>query len=455
MKSLSKIIARYLFYAVLMFLITLFLNFFLYVVCCFQTVRITNRSASSIRRLSEELEEQDGEVRMSDTGYEFLASDWEWAMLLDDRGNVVWNWQLPDHLNHPYTVSETASFSKWYLDDYPVSEWVTDHGLLVTAQPRNSIWKYNIKERTKVIRYLFLMIPVTIGSNLFLLFTMVFFLGFRFYRSLRRLEAGIERLSEEKAVCMPETGMTELLARQLNRTSDLLSRQRERLARRDDARASWISAVSHDIRTPLSLIMGYASDLKTNPDLTEGQKHLAEIIETQSLKIKRLIEDLNLTSRLEYDMQPLRSAKLQPSRLLRTVVSEFYNQNLSESYRIDLYIDPDVEQIVQNGDPALLNRAFSNLIQNSIRHNPQGCTVTVTAYPEKDGICFQISDDGCGIPEAVIQSLTGTLPETEKAPHIMGLKIAWQIFQAHGWEMIFSDCRTIHILGYDRPGRDA
>ena len=140
------------------------------------------------------------------------------------------------------------------------------------------------------------------------------------------------------------------LARQLNRTSDLLSRQRERLARRDDARAAWISAVSHDIRTPLSLIMGYAADLNADPDLTEGQRRLAGIMEAQSLKIKRLIEDLNLTSRLEYDMQPLRSAPLKPARLLRAVVSEFYNQGLSEAHRIDLYIDPDVEQVTQNGD---------------------------------------------------------------------------------------------------------
>lgn len=452
MKSLSKIIGRYLFCAVLMLLITLFLNFFLYVVCGFQTIRTTNHSVSGIRRLSAELEEHDGEIRMSDAGYEVLADAWEWAMLLDDRGNVIWNWRLPGHLNHPYTVSDTASFSKWYLDDYPVSEWVTDYGLLVTAQPRGSIWKYNVKERAEVIRYLFFMIPITLGSNLFLLFVMVFFLGFRFYRSLRRLEVGIEQLSEEKTVCLPEKGMTELLARQLNRTSDLLSRQRERLARRDDARAAWISAVSHDIRTPLSLIMGYAADLNADPDLTEGQRRLAGIMEAQSLKIKRLIEDLNLTSRLEYDMQPLRSAPLKPARLLRAVVSEFYNQGLSEAHRIDLYIDPDVEQVTQNGDLPLLTRAFSNLIQNSIRHNPQGCTVTVTAYPEQDGICFQVSDDGCGIPEAVIQSLAGTLPESEKAPHVMGLRIAWQIFRAHGWDMIFSDCRTIHILAYGRSG---
>lgn len=446
MKSLSKIIARYLWYAVLILLITLFLNMFLYVITGFHVIRTTNHSVSGIRKVAEELNSAGEHVVMSAQGYEYLETDYSWAMLLDDNGDVIWNWQLPANLNHSYTVSQTASFSKWYLDDYPVTEWITDYGLLVIAQPRDSIWKFSISERESVVLFIACMIPVTLFFNLFLVFFIVLFLGFRFYRSLRVLAAGIEQLSEQKPVRLPEKGMTELLAKQLNRTSDLLSRQQEQLEKRDDARVSWIRGVSHDIRTPLSLIMGYAADLKNDGALSKVQQRTAKLIEAQSLKIKRLIEDLNLTSRLEYDMQPLRITRTQPSRLLRMVVSDFYNQGLTEEYQIDLYIDPDVEQITLSGDPSLLTRAFSNLIQNSIRHNPRGCAVTVTAYPENGGVCFQFSDDGCGIPEAVIQSLTDMLPETEKAPHIMGLRIVWQIIKAHGWQMIFSDNRTIHIL---------
>lgn len=449
MKSLSRILLRYLWYSLWMLLITLALNMFLYVLFGFQTVQSTNRSTTAIRNISEELDRTDGTVCLSEQGYEYLKTDYVWAMLLDAHGTVLWNWNLPDSLNHSYTVSEVASFSKWYLDDYPVTEWVTDHGLLVIAQQRGSIWKYNIKERKEVLHYITAMIPVTLSSNLILLFCLVLVFGFRFYRSLRVLAVGLEQLSEEKEVHLPEKGPTELLAGQLNRTSDILTRQRKHLAKRDEARISWINGVSHDIRTPLSLIMGYAADLKEDASLSEEQQHLAEIIKAQSMKIKRLIEDLNLTSRLEYDMQPLRLSELHPAGLLRTAVSDFYNQGLSDRHLIDLYMDPDVEQITLNGDPSLLTRAFSNLIQNSIRHNPDGCTVTVTAYPEKDGICFQVSDDGCGIPKAVIQSLEGRLPETEKAPHIMGLRIVYQIFQAHGWQMLFTDSHTIHILGAD------
>jgi len=454
MKSLSKIFTRYLMTALIIILVTLFLNVFLYIATAFRIVRSTNRQASGSGEIAAELRMAEGKVSLSEKGYACLMPDYAWAMLLNDNGQVIWSWKLPNHLNHSYTAREIAVFSKWYLDDYPVTERVTDYGLFVVASPRNSVWKYNISDNIAVISMIADMIPVTLIVNIVFVFLLSLFLGFLFYRSLHTIAAGIKCLSEQKPIHLPEKGMTEMLARQLNRTSDILTRQKERLAQRDDARTAWISGVSHDIRTPLSLIMGYASVLKEDVSLTEERRQQAAIIELQSFQIKHLIEDLNLTSKLEYEMQPLRPADFHPSVLLRKIVSDFYNQGLSEPYLIELYIDPDVEQITLNGDTALLERAFRNLIQNSIRHNPGGCTVTITAYPEKDSVCFQISDNGCGIPKNVIQSLEGILPDTEKAPHIMGLRIVWQIFKAHGCKIVFSDPRTIHILYFPEKEED-
>ncbi len=448
MKNLSKIISRYLLSAVLMLFITLFLNVFLYVVSGFQVIRATKHNVSNSRIIEEELTQDAGSPVLSEAGYDYLSQNYVWAMILDDDGQVAWNWQLPVHLHHAYTPNQIAAFSKWYLDDYPITERVTNYGLLVLAQEKYTIWKQNFSDPVWRIKYIFHMIPITLAVNLFLIFLMVLFFGFRFYRSLWILVDGIQNLSEQKPIRLPEKGMTELLARQLNQTSALLIEQRQRLDQRDDARTAWISGVSHDIRTPLSLIMGYASDLKKDPSLSREQRRLAEIMEHQSLQIKRLIEDLNLTSRLEYHMQPLRITGLKPSRLLRTLISDLYNQGLSSVHDIDLYIAPEVEQLTVTGDLSLLTRAFSNLIQNSIRHNPEGCTVTVTACLQENGkISFQISDSGCGIPDVVIRALTSSLPDSQKAPHIMGLRIAWQIFHAHGWEMAFTDANTIHITG--------
>lgn len=453
MKSLSKIFVRYLLTALTIILITLFLNLVIFIITGFRIAQTSPRQVSTSREIAGELKIDSGSVSLSDVGYEYLAQSYAWSMLLDEKGQVVWNWNLPDSLNHAYTPNEIAAFSKWYLDDYPVTELITDLGLLIIASPKGSLWKQSvIFDMDSVIQMIY-MVPVTLIANLIFVFLLALFMGFLFYRSLRTVAVGIEQLSEQKPIHLPEKGMTEMLARQLNRTSDILAEQKKRLKQRDDARTNWISGVSHDIRTPLSLIMGYASALKEDPSLTEDQRRQAEMMELQSLQIKHLIEDLNLTSKLEYEMQPLRTSDFQPSRLLRKIVSDFYNQGLADEFVIDLYIDPKTEQITLNGDTALLERAFRNLIQNSIRHNPGGCRITVTVCPEKEGVCFRLSDDGCGIPEAVIRALNGTLPDTEKAPHIMGLRIVSQIFRAHGWEMNFSDQRTICIL-YSAPFKE-
>lgn len=88
-------------------------------------------------------------------GREHTPAEWmqgyAWAMVLDDNGNVIWQQDLPQKLNHRYTASEVAVFSHWYLADYPVQCWAADYGLFVVAEPVGTCWKYNIDMKQKMI----------------------------------------------------------------------------------------------------------------------------------------------------------------------------------------------------------------------------------------------------------------------------------------------------------------
>ena len=86
-------------------------------------------------------------------------------------------------------------------------------------------------------------------------------LGWRGARPLRELAAGMERLAQGQPVSMKENGATAELAEKLNQTSRRLQAQNRLIRRRDMTRADWIAGVSHDIRTPLALIMGYGEQL--------------------------------------------------------------------------------------------------------------------------------------------------------------------------------------------------
>ena len=86
-------------------------------------------------------------------GREHTPAEWmqgyAWAMVLDDNGNVIWQQDLPQKLNHRYTASEVTVFSHWYLADYPVQCWAADYGLFVVAEPVGTCWKYNIDNEAK------------------------------------------------------------------------------------------------------------------------------------------------------------------------------------------------------------------------------------------------------------------------------------------------------------------
>ena len=85
--------------------------------------------------------------------------------------------------------------------------------------------------------------------------------------------------------------------------------------KKDEARAQWINGVTHDIRTPLSIIMGYAAQMEDSSTLDRESKKQAKLMRKQGERMRDLIVDLNLVSRLEYAMQPIRLESLNPAEL--------------------------------------------------------------------------------------------------------------------------------------------
>ena len=229
-----------------------------------------------------------------------------WAMVLDDNGEVLWQYDLPAELNKCYTASEIASFSRWYLEDWPVLCWTEEYGLLVAAVPKGTLWKYNICSSQAmmadlaagILPALLLLLAAVLGCCLLF--------GWRGARQLQAIAVGLEAVAAGRTVCLPTDGFAGELADAVNRTSEQLRRRNEIIARRDDARTSWIAGVSHDVRTPLALILGWAEQLEQDTDLPAAARQKACGIRTQSEKLRALIEDLNLTSKLQYGAQPPR-----------------------------------------------------------------------------------------------------------------------------------------------------
>lgn len=385
---------------------------------------------------SAEITLEDGEYHMSSKGYEILEeSSFVWAMLVDPKGDVTWSHALPPEIPLHYELTDIAVLSRWYLKDYPVGVWENSLGLMIYGYDKDSFARFSLVSDLRTLESFPFYVRTALLLNVVLLLALVLILAWRFCRSLKPVEQGIMRLSVGETVELQEKGSVKELARRLNQTSAALREKDERLRRRDDARTEWIAGVSHDIRTPLALIAGYSDELMHDERLPGESRWQAEAIRQQSMVLKELVENLNLTSRLEYHSQPLNKTIFSPAAPLRECVAEYYNQGLRENYEIHVSIRKETEKELICADRGLLLRLFRNLIGNSIRHNPEGCQVTVTLSNVGGTVRYCFADTGSGIPEGIVRALGGE--EEHTGLHIMGLRIAGQIAAAHGGGLFF------------------
>ncbi|HCQ91370.1 MULTISPECIES: sensor histidine kinase [unclassified Clostridium] len=364
-----------------------------------------------------------------------------WAMLINKEGDVIWNERMPKEVPNTYSITDVAQFSRNYLMDYPVYVWEHSDELLVVGYPKDSFAKYQFNFPIEWVSSLPLRILSLIIINILLALLLSLLIGSRLIKSIKSIIGGIHALTEEKPVDIEPNGVLSDLAESVNYTSKLLEEKNTALRARDEARFNWIAGISHDIRTPLSIMLGYASSLEENEIITLEQRQQAGIIRHQGENLRSLVADLNMVSMLEYDMQPLNKKILKLSSLARQVASEFLNNGLEEKYTIEL--DVSEEYIKIDGDEKLLIRAITNLVQNSIIHNKEGCRILLQSILDEDKkTCgFIVSDDGKGMPQSEIPNLL-ELPYSSKRKsfihngHGLGLPMVSRIIKAHNGKFI-------------------
>ncbi len=431
MKSMLKIQTRFVFSAAGIALVLLMLNFAMLVFWIVQSSEYAF-AGFSVADVANALVKENDAYYFTDTGKEALDERYQWAMLLNESGEVVWSERLPADVPHYYTVSDVASFTRWYLKDYPVYVWKHSDGLFVVGGAKDSAWKHGMEFPSALMEKTITWLPVILILNVLAAFLLALILGMRLFHSIQPLVRGIEDLAQKRPVEIAASGILGDLADKLNQTSEQLQRQETALQRRDNARTTWIAGISHDIRTPLTMMMGYASQLEDNPNLSPEERQQAGVIRRQSERIKKLINNLNLASKLEYEMQPLRLEKINPAELVRNLVADFLNNGLDDHYSIHLCFEGDDPKPFVQADRELLGRAVNNLIDNSIQHNPDGCNILVSLRADAGHFLIMISDNGKGLPGGVIDNQGAFHSPSAIPSHGLGLMLVQQIIRAHG-----------------------
>lgn len=351
-----------------------------------------------------------------------------WAMYLSPQGQRLWGENLPQEVPERYTLQEVAVFTKGYLKDYPVFVQVMEDGLLVLGYPKGSYTKltHNFWP-VAMVKLLPVCAAAMLALDLALLLAAYFYSKRNILKGTAPLVEAMDAVAKGQRVNLPVQGELAQVAGSLNRVSALLARQNQ-------ARANWISGVSHDIRTPLALILGYASRIAAGEGAEGEVRAQARLIQRQSEAIGELVQDLNLASQLEYEMQPLHMEQVCLARLVRSYAAQVLNGGANCSLEVE--IDPAAQQALLECDRRLITRALANLVQNSLRHNPEGCRIRLLLERTAGGLCLVVEDDGKGMPPDVRRALEEQPQEGGLQPgHGLGLRLVQRIAQAHGGEM--------------------
>lgn len=436
MRSTARILKRFIGATMLISAFLLVFNFVLIGVWVFNGMNEGGSPKRVVQQVAAGLQAGNQQFALDEAAIELLEQNQAWALLIDDEGQVLWDYHAPENLPDTYSVIDVAKFTKWYLEDYPVFTWEHENGLVVVGYPKDSLVKYQYHLPIQWVGTLPLKIFALLIINLVVGLLLSLIIGYKLVRSIRPLTEGIQALGEDQEVFIEPKGILQDLAQNINRVASLLRQKNLRLKERDEARSNWIAGISHDIRTPLSMILGYSSAWEENPALPEEQRKEAGIIRRHAENLRSLVNDLNLVSMLEYEMQPLQKRQLRLAALVRQVATEFLNNGLDEQFSLEIATLDERAQV--EGDERLLKRAITNLIQNSMNHNPEGCTITLqVSVQEEYGTCrLTVEDNGKGIPENKIPELlelpySSKRKQSQRSGHGLGLPMVARIAKAH------------------------
>ncbi len=264
----------------------------------------------------------------------------------------------------------------------------------------------------------------------------LFSLGLSWYllRPVRRLTEGTHALAErrfETRVSITTTDELGQLARDFNSMAETLEQFEQQ-------RKQWLSDISHELGTPLSVMRGEIEALQDGVRIPSAER-LASL-HAEVMQLNRIVEDLKLLNRAESGRLDMQEFPFNPVRLLNDTLAQyeerFSAREITITNKLDLYGDRNVL-----GDQDRLRQVFANLLGNVLRYVDCPGNLTVQSKLEAGKITLIFSDSGPGVPEKMLPHLFDRFFRVDNSRNRstggsgLGLAICKNLIEAHKGEI--------------------
>jgi signal transduction histidine kinase len=211
------------------------------------------------------------------------------------------------------------------------------------------------------------------------------------------------------------------------------------LSRSINARKQMTADIAHELRTPLSLILGHAEAVHDGVLLPSPENF--EIIREEAMRLEHLVNDLRILSLADAGELTMSLQVIEPERLLQEVAALYQYQTQRKNITLDLDLVSPLPAI--EVDPGRMTQVLTNVLDNALRHTPEGGRISLSAREVNDQVELAIQDSGSGLKAEELERIferfyrtdTSRQREDDSGGSGLGLAIAKSIVQAHAGQV--------------------
>lgn len=367
------------------------------------------------------------------TRYVFLTRDFKLK-----KSNMPVNLQEESLLNYQFKNAHGGKYG--YFQSFERSDGIVIVNYQLSPRYRNA-WMNQYFPNADLM-----MIGSMIVSILLIFVVLTFFYANKLRQQLRPILRATEKIAEQDLDFQTSRSTIKEFNQVLSGLDHMRVALRESLMenwKAEQDKQNQISALTHDLKTPLTVARGNAELLAMTP-LDEEQTDLLEHFQKGITQVDAYVKELS-----ELNKTSLTKTLTLEDISVREFVEDIYNQTLSlaQTKQINVAFDKkDIKkEIIGHWDRSLLNRAFMNIVSNAVEHTPSGSHLLLTARLEEDEFTFICLDSGPGFSLESIEKATQLFYQEDKSRQSrnhsgLGLTIANDIVRLHHGSLSLSNC---------------